>query len=80
LRLLEDGDKLSFDVITYTNQKYGAYWARISAEFDERKYLDKDYATMVIRGAKRQCQLVGHRTGASEHLPWLPSRAQEHSG
>jgi hypothetical protein len=31
----------------------GAYWARIKEEFVERKYLDKDYAMMVMKRSQK---------------------------
>ena len=40
---------VSIDSITDTNQRYDAYWARIKIEFDECKYLNKDYLTMVMK-------------------------------
>jgi hypothetical protein len=40
---------VSIDAITSANQKYGAYWAKINAEFNERKYIDKDYVMMVMK-------------------------------
>jgi hypothetical protein len=44
---------VSIDAIIGANQKYGAYWARIKAEFDERKYVDKDYAMMPMKSSQK---------------------------
>jgi hypothetical protein len=44
---------VSIDAIINTNQKYVAYLARIKGEFDECKYLDKDYATMVMKRSQK---------------------------
>jgi hypothetical protein len=40
---------VSIKEIIGANKKYGAYWVRIKAEFDERKYLDKKYVTMPMK-------------------------------
>jgi hypothetical protein len=46
---------VSINAIIDTNKKYGAYWARIKAEFDERRYIDKDkeYAVMPIKRSQK---------------------------
>jgi tRNA C32,U32 (ribose-2'-O)-methylase TrmJ len=35
------------------NQKYGKYWARIKAEFDERKLVNKDYHKMTMKRSQK---------------------------
>jgi hypothetical protein len=41
---------VSLDSVIGANQKYGKYWARIKAEFDERKQVNKDdYRTMAMK-------------------------------
>ena len=44
---------MSLDSITGANQRYGAYWATIKAEFDERKFLNKEYLTMVMKRSQK---------------------------
>jgi hypothetical protein len=44
---------VSIDAIISANKKYGAYWARIKAEFDEHKYVDKDYAMMPMKRSQK---------------------------
>lgn len=44
---------VSLDSITGANQRYGAYWARIKTEFDERKHLNKDYSTIVMTRSQK---------------------------
>jgi hypothetical protein len=44
---------VSIYAITDANQKYGSYWERIKAMFDEREYLDKDYAKMIMKRGKK---------------------------
>jgi hypothetical protein len=44
---------VSIDTIVDANKKYSAYWARIKAEFEERKYLDKEYATMPMKRSQK---------------------------
>jgi hypothetical protein len=54
---------VSIDTIVDANNKYSAYWARIKAEFEERKYLDKEYATMPMkRSQKSNVNTLGHHT------------------
>jgi hypothetical protein len=40
---------VSHDSVIGTNQKYGKDWARIKAEFNERKQVNKDYRTMEMK-------------------------------
>jgi hypothetical protein len=44
---------VSNDEIVGANQKYGAYWERIKAEFDERKYVDKEYTVMPTKRSQK---------------------------
>jgi hypothetical protein len=39
-------------MIIDANKKYGTYWARIKAEFDELKYVGKDYVMMPMKSQK----------------------------
>ncbi|KAK1693647.1 hypothetical protein QYE76_010344, partial [Lolium multiflorum] len=47
--LCESWATVSHDSIIGTNQKYGKYWARIKAEFDERKLINSDYNKVTIK-------------------------------
>jgi hypothetical protein len=47
--LCESWSTVSHDSVIGANQKYGKYWARINAEFDERKLVDKAYRTMPMK-------------------------------
>jgi hypothetical protein len=51
--LIDAWKTVSIDPITGANQASGAYWARIKKEFDERKYLDKEYKTMVMKRSQK---------------------------
>jgi hypothetical protein len=44
---------VSIDMIVGANKKYGAYWARIKAELDESKYVDKEYAVILMKGSQK---------------------------
>jgi hypothetical protein len=51
--LIDAWKTVSIDPRTGANQSNGAYWARIKKEFDERKYLDKEYKTMVMKRSQK---------------------------
>jgi hypothetical protein len=51
--LYESWKTVSNDEIVGANKKYGAYWERIKAEFDERKYVDKEYTVMPMKRSQK---------------------------
>jgi hypothetical protein len=52
--LCESWSTVSHDSIIGANQKYGKYWVRIKAEFDERKLVNKDYHTMTMKRIQKE--------------------------
>jgi hypothetical protein len=53
LRLCESWATVSHDSIIDANQKYGKYWARIKAEFDERKLIKSDYNKVTMKRSQK---------------------------
>ncbi|KAK1684066.1 hypothetical protein QYE76_044914 [Lolium multiflorum] len=53
LCLCESWATMSHDSIIGTNQKYGKYWARIKAEFDERKLINNDYNKVTMKRSQK---------------------------
>jgi hypothetical protein len=51
--LCESWQTVSHDSVIGANQKYGKYWGRIKAEFDERKFVDKDYRMMPMKRSQK---------------------------
>jgi hypothetical protein len=44
---------VSHDSIIGANQKYGKYWTRIKAEFDERKLINNDYNKVTMKMSQK---------------------------
>jgi hypothetical protein len=47
--LCDSWAKVSLDSVIGANQKHEKYWARIKVEFDERRFVDKDYRMMPMK-------------------------------
>ncbi|KAK1646259.1 hypothetical protein QYE76_064064 [Lolium multiflorum] len=53
LCLCESWATVSHDSMIGANQKYGKYWARIKAEFDERKVINIDYNKVTMKRSQK---------------------------
>ncbi|XP_051188068.1 uncharacterized protein [Lolium perenne] len=53
LCLCESWATVSHDSIISANQKHGKYWARIKAEFDERKLIKSDYNKVTMKRSQK---------------------------
>ncbi|KAK1665471.1 hypothetical protein QYE76_053630 [Lolium multiflorum] len=53
LCLCESWATVIHDSIIGANQKYGKYWARIKAEFDERKLINSDYNKVTMKRSQK---------------------------
>ena len=51
--LCESWATVSHDFIIGANQKYGKYWARIKAEFDERKLINNEYKKVTMKRSQK---------------------------
>jgi hypothetical protein len=54
LSLCESWATVSHDSIIRANQKYRKYWARIKAEFDERKLINSDYNKVTMKRSQKE--------------------------
>ncbi|XP_071676986.1 uncharacterized protein [Lolium perenne] len=53
LCLCESWATVSHDSIIGANQKHGKYWARINAEFDERKLINSEYKKVTMKRSQK---------------------------